>query len=134
MTIIHKETWWWKYKLFPSNTNIKTHLYREQSGEIKNSKIIPRRLLLGRKVVTNHSEGDQPWDFFGGNDAEAETPVLWSPHVKSLTHWERLWCWKMLRAGGEGDDRGWEHTHGQIFWIVKKYYYSIRKKKTKTVN
>ena len=24
-----------------------------------------------------HSEGDQPWDFFGGNDAEAETPVLW---------------------------------------------------------
>ena len=21
-----------------------------------------------------HSEGDQPWDFFGGNDAEAETP------------------------------------------------------------
>ena len=21
-------------------------------------------------------EGDQPWDFFGGNDAEAETPVL----------------------------------------------------------
>ena len=30
-----------------------------------------------------HSEGDQPWDFFGGNDAEAETPVLWPPHVKS---------------------------------------------------
>ena len=26
---------------------------------------------------------DQPWDFFGGNDAEAETPVLWPPHVKS---------------------------------------------------
>ena len=23
-----------------------------------------------------HSEGDQPWDFFGGNDDEAETPVL----------------------------------------------------------
>ena len=31
-----------------------------------------------------HSEGDQPWDFFGGNDAEAETPVLWPHHVKSL--------------------------------------------------
>ena len=30
-----------------------------------------------------HSEGNQPWDFFGGNDAEAETPVLWPPHVKS---------------------------------------------------
>ena len=28
-------------------------------------------------------EGDQPWVFFGGNDAEAETPVLWPPHAKS---------------------------------------------------
>ena len=30
-----------------------------------------------------HSEGDQPWDFFGRNDAKAETPVLWPSHVKS---------------------------------------------------
>ena len=30
-----------------------------------------------------HSRGDQPWDFFGRNDAKAETPVLWPPHVKS---------------------------------------------------
>ena len=30
-----------------------------------------------------HSEGDQPWDFFGRNDAEAETLVLWAPYVKS---------------------------------------------------
>ena len=34
-------------------------------------------------TIKNHSEGDQPWDFFGGNDAEAETPVLWPPHAKS---------------------------------------------------
>ena len=30
------------------------------------------------------SEGDQPWDFFGRNDAKAETPILWPPHAKSL--------------------------------------------------
>ena len=30
-----------------------------------------------------HSKGDQPWDFFGRNDAKAETPVLWPPHAKS---------------------------------------------------
>ena len=30
-----------------------------------------------------HSEGDQPWDFLGRNDAKAETPVLWPPHAKS---------------------------------------------------
>ena len=29
-----------------------------------------------------HSKGDQPWVFFGRNDAEAETPVLWPPHAK----------------------------------------------------
>ena len=29
-----------------------------------------------------HSEGDQPWDYFGRTDAEAETPVLWPPHAK----------------------------------------------------
>ena len=28
-------------------------------------------------------EGHQPWDFFGRNDAKAETPVLWPPYVKS---------------------------------------------------
>ena len=28
-------------------------------------------------------QGDQPWDFFGRNDAEAETPVLRPPHAKS---------------------------------------------------
>ena len=27
---------------------------------------------------------------------------------KELTHLERSWCWERLRAGGEGDDRGWD--------------------------
>ena len=27
---------------------------------------------------------------------------------EKLTHWKRLWCWKGLGAGGEGDDRGWD--------------------------
>ena len=36
-----------------------------------------------KEIQLVHSEGDQPWDFFGRNDAEAETPVLWPPHAKS---------------------------------------------------
>ena len=36
-----------------------------------------------RETQPIHSEGDQPWDFFGRNDAKAETPALWPPHVKS---------------------------------------------------
>ena len=27
---------------------------------------------------------------------------------EELTHWKRLWCWERLRAGGEGDNRGWD--------------------------
>ena len=46
-----------------------------------------RRLLrvpwTARRFQPVHSEGDQPWDFFGRNDAKAETPVLWPPDVKS---------------------------------------------------
>ena len=34
-----------------------------------------------KEIQPVHSEGDQPWDFFGGTDAEAETPVLWPPHA-----------------------------------------------------
>jgi len=36
-----------------------------------------------KEIQPVHSEGDWPWDFFGGNDAKAETPVLWPPHGKS---------------------------------------------------
>ena len=36
-----------------------------------------------KEIQPVHSEGDQPWDFFGRNDAKAETPIFWPPHVKS---------------------------------------------------
>ena len=39
--------------------------------------------LDSKEIQPVHAEGDQPWDFFGRNDAKAETPVLWPPYVKS---------------------------------------------------
>ena len=36
-----------------------------------------------KEIKPVHSEGDQPWNFFGGTDAKAETPVLWPSHAKS---------------------------------------------------
>ena len=46
-----------------------------------------RRLLrvpwTARRSQPVHSKGDQPWVFFGRNDAKAETPVLWPPTAKS---------------------------------------------------
>ena len=60
-----------------------------------------------KEIQPVHSEGDQPWDFFGRNDAKAETPILWPPHAKSFDSLE-----KTLMLGGIGgqeenrDDRG----------------------------
>ena len=48
-------------------------------------------------------KGNQSWLFIGRTDAEAETPILWPPDTKN---W--LWCWERLKAGGKGDDRGWD--------------------------
>ena len=30
-----------------------------------------------------------------------------STRYEELSHWKRPWCWERLKAGGEGDDRGW---------------------------
>ena len=40
-------------------------------------------LLYHKEIQPVHSEGDQPRDLFGRNEAKAETPVLWPPHAKS---------------------------------------------------
>ena len=47
-----------------------------------------------KEIQPVHSEGDKPWDFFGGNDAEVETPVLWPPHAKS---------WSLSPRGKDSD-------------------------------
>ena len=41
------------------------------------------RMYVHKEIQPVHSEGDQPWDFFGRNDAKAETPTLWPPDAKS---------------------------------------------------
>ena len=55
-----------------------------------------------KKIQPVHPEGNQSWIFIGKIDAEAETLILWPPDVKRPWHWERF------KAGGEGDDRGWD--------------------------
>ena len=48
------------------------------------------RFMVSEKVghdcetELNWTKGDQPWVFFGRNDAKSETPILWPPHVVSL--------------------------------------------------
>ena len=60
-----------------------------------------------------HSKGDQPWDFFGRNDAEAETPVLWPPHVNSWLigkDFDAGRDWGQEEEGTTEDEMaGWHH-------------------------
>ena len=52
-----------------------------------------------KEIQPVHFKGDQPWDFFGRNDAKAETPVLWPLHAKS---------WPIGKDSDAGRDWGQE--------------------------
>ena len=63
------------------------------------------------------SLGDQSWVFIGGWywSWNSNTLATW---CEELTHLKRPWCWKRLRAGGEGDDGGWDRwMASQTQWI-----------------
>ena len=61
-------------------------------------------LLDCKEIQPVHPKGDQ---FIGRTDVEAETPVVWPPDAKSCLIWKD-WKWERLKAGGEGDDWGWD--------------------------
>ena len=67
-----------------------------------------RRLFEGpldcKQIQPVHPKGDQPWVFFGRTDAEAETPILWPPDVKSQLIWKTL----MLENIEGRRKRGWQ--------------------------
>ena len=56
-------------------------------------------LLDCKEIQPIHSEGDQPWNFFGRNDAKAEAPVLWPPDAK---------IWLIGKVSDAGRDWGQE--------------------------
>ena len=74
--------------------------------------VVWRRLLrvpwTARRSRPVHPKGNQSWIFIGRTDVEAETPILWLPDAKNWLIGKDPWCWERVRAGGEGDDRGWD--------------------------
>ena len=63
-----------------------------------------------KEIQPVHSKGDQSWVFFGRNDAKAETPVFWLPHVKQVDS-----LGKTLMLGGIG---GWRNRGRQrMRWL-----------------
>ena len=86
-----------------------------------------KRLTTQELMVLNCGVGEDSWESLG-LQGDPTSPFwrrsalgfLWKDWCwswnsstvatlcKELTHWKRLWCWEGLRAGGEGDDRGWD--------------------------
>ena len=66
-----------------------------------------------KEIQPVHSEGDQPWDFFGRNDAKAETSILWLPHAKSRLirkDSDAVRDWGQEEKGTREDEMaGWHH-------------------------
>ena len=65
-----------------------------------------------KEIQLVHSK-DWPWDFFGGNVAEAEIPILWPPHEKSSLigkHSDAGRDWGQEEKGTTEDEMaGWHH-------------------------
>ena len=58
-----------------------------------------------KKIQPVHSKGNESWMFIGRTDVDSNTLATW---CEELTHLKRPQCWERLKAGGEGDDRGWD--------------------------
>ena len=83
----------------------------EESWELKNwwfwSVVLEKTIespLDCKEIQPDHPEGDQPWDFFGRNDAKAEAPVLWPPHAKG---------WLIGKDSDAGRDWGQEKEESE---------------------
>ena len=68
----------------------------------------PERLLDCKEIQPVNPKGNQSWIFIGRIDAEAGTLNTLATWCEELIHWKRPWCWEILKAGGDWDDRGWD--------------------------
>ena len=65
-----------------------------------------------KEIQPIHSKGDQSWVFVGRNDAKAETPILWPPHVKSRLIGKDPDAgrdWGQEKGTTEDEMAGWHH-------------------------
>ena len=66
-----------------------------------------------KEIQPVHSKRDQSWVFFGRTDVQAETPVLWPPHVNSWLIGKDSDAWKDWGQEGKGmtedEMAGWHH-------------------------
>ena len=124
---------WWVRNLGRAQLMISpVVMYRCESWTIK--KTSTEELML-----FNCGDGDHSWEFIGLQGDQTSQSYrkstlnihwkdwccCWSSNTlatwcEELTHWKRPWCWKRLRAGGQGVDRGWDGwmaSSTQCTWV-----------------
>ena len=68
-------------------------------------------LLDCKEIQQVHPKGNQSWIFIGRTEAEVETPILWSPDVKSWL------IWKDSNAGKDwGQEEKWMTDDEMVGW------------------
>ena len=83
--------------------------------------------LACKEIQPVHSEGDQSWVFIGRTDAEAETPILWTPDVKNWLIWKDPDAWKDWgqeeKGMTEGEMVGWHHWLDGCVWVDSRSWW-----------
>ena len=93
---------------------------------------LQRKLSTKELMLLNYGVGEDSWESLGLHgdptqrikSSQSQRKLVLSIYWKDwcwswksnalatgceeLTHWKRPWCWERLKAGGEGDDRGWD--------------------------
>ena len=89
------------------------------------------RFLDCKKIQPVHPKGNQSWIFFGRMMGKVKLHYF-DHRWELLTHRERPWCWESLKAGGKGDNRGWDGwmaslTQRTWVWAVSGCWWWTRK-------
>ena len=59
-----------------------------------------------KEIQPVHPKGNQSWNIHWKDWCwSSKTLATW---CEELTLWKRPWCWERLKAGEEGDNRGWD--------------------------
>ena len=89
-------------------------------------------------MLLNCGVGEDSWESLGlqgdptsPSQRKSVVNILWkdwcwswnsntlAPWCEELTHMKRPWCWKILKAAGEGDDRGWDGCIASPTWRTR---------------
>ena len=70
-----------------------------------------------KEIQPVNPKGNQSWIFTGRIDAEAQTQVL-ATWCEEVTHKKGPWCWERLKAGREGEGRGWDGWMASPTWCT----------------